>query len=95
MTEVELECAVYGEATVFPDGAWLSGGQNVEDLLRGDIDTTYKKMFSWWKLNKTEYFGDFQLGEEEIHVLVELRYPRFPSISQREIRSFGETNETR
>ncbi|KAL8013248.1 putative protein kinase [Plasmopara halstedii] len=29
-------------------------------------------MFSWWKLNKTEYFGDFQLGEEEIHVLVEL-----------------------
>ncbi|GMF19804.1 unnamed protein product [Phytophthora lilii] len=25
-----------------------------------------------WKLNKTEYFGNFQLGEEEIHVLVEL-----------------------
>ncbi|DBA01553.1 TPA: hypothetical protein N0F65_011524 [Lagenidium giganteum] len=29
-------------------------------------------MWTPWKLNKTEYFGDFQLGEEEIHVLVEL-----------------------
>ncbi|KAL8016214.1 putative HNH nuclease [Plasmopara halstedii] len=44
----------------------------VDGLLSGKHDTTYKKMFSWWKLNKTEYFGDFQLGEEEIHVLVEL-----------------------
>ncbi|KAG4047354.1 hypothetical protein PC123_g17293 [Phytophthora cactorum] len=51
----------------------LSGGQNVEDLLGGDIDATYQKMFSWWKLNKKELFGsDFTPGEEEIHVLVEL-----------------------
>ncbi|KAG6964128.1 hypothetical protein JG687_00006156 [Phytophthora cactorum] len=35
----------------------LSGGQNVEDLLGGDIDATYQKMFSWWKLNKKELFG--------------------------------------
>ncbi|KAG3213983.1 hypothetical protein PC129_g15088 [Phytophthora cactorum] len=51
----------------------LSGGQNVEDLLGGDIDATYQNMFSWWKLNKKELFGsDFTPGEEEIHVLVEL-----------------------
>ncbi|KAG6949997.1 hypothetical protein JG688_00014377, partial [Phytophthora aleatoria] len=34
----------------------LSGGQNVEDLLGGDVDATYQKMFSWWKLNKKELF---------------------------------------
>ncbi|KAL7995816.1 hypothetical protein Plhal703r1_c42g0141661 [Plasmopara halstedii] len=105
MAEVELECAVYGEGTVFPvkiardakvstlqkaifdkqryherfsfpasaltlylakkDGTWLSGGQDVEDLLRRDIDTTYKKMFSWWKLNKTEYF-EAAAGEKSV-----------------------------
>ncbi|KAL8008736.1 hypothetical protein Plhal710r2_c087g0182551 [Plasmopara halstedii] len=58
------------------DGAWLKSDATLKPLLKQgrqeDIDTTYKKMFSWWKLNKTEYFGDFQLGEEEIHVLVEL-----------------------
>ncbi|KAL8008754.1 putative protein kinase [Plasmopara halstedii] len=58
------------------DGAWLKSDATLKPLLKQgrqeDIDTTYKRMFSWWKLNKTEYFGDFQLGEEEIHVLVEL-----------------------
>ncbi|ETK88187.1 hypothetical protein F441_03349, partial [Phytophthora nicotianae CJ01A1] len=51
---------------------WLTGGQNVEDLLRGKVDTTYKKMYPWLKLNNDELFGpDFASGEE-IHVLVEL-----------------------
>ncbi|KAL7680637.1 hypothetical protein Plhal304r1_c064g0151901 [Plasmopara halstedii] len=102
MAEVELECAVYGEATVFPvkiardakgialqkaifdmdrykerfpfdaseltlylakkDGAWLKHDYSVEDLLQGMINTGYKKILSSWKLNKTEYFGDFQLA---------------------------------
>jgi hypothetical protein len=51
---------------------WLKHDYSVEKMLRGKIDTTYKKMLSSWKLNKTEYFGDFELGEEEIHILVEL-----------------------
>ncbi|KAJ0390166.1 hypothetical protein P43SY_011543 [Pythium insidiosum] len=112
MADVELECAVYGEGTVFPvkiardakvsalqkaifddqryherfsfppsaltlylakkDGAWLKDDDNVEEVLQGKIDTAYKKMRPSWKLNKPEYFGDFQLGEETIHVLVEL-----------------------
>ncbi|GMF11143.1 unnamed protein product [Phytophthora lilii] len=114
MAEAELECAVYGEETVFPvkiardakvsalqeaiastlstqehavpprlvtlylakkDGAWLKDDDSVDDLLSGKIDTAYKKMRPSWKLNKTEYFGDFQLGEEEIHILVELPVP--------------------
>nr|AOW41674.1 CRN13 [Lagenidium giganteum] len=51
---------------------WLTGGQNVEDLLRGNVDTTYKKMYSWLKLTNDELFGpDFASGEE-IHVLVKL-----------------------
>ncbi|KAL7680627.1 putative HNH nuclease [Plasmopara halstedii] len=54
------------------DGAWLKHDYSVEDLLQGTIDTGYKKMLSSWKLNETEYFGDFQLGEKEIHILVEL-----------------------
>ncbi|ETM48304.1 hypothetical protein L914_07145, partial [Phytophthora nicotianae] len=52
---------------------WLSGGKNVDDLLQGDVDHTYQKMFSWWKLNKKELFGPgFTPADEEvIHVLVD------------------------
>ncbi|ETP46309.1 hypothetical protein F442_07435 [Phytophthora nicotianae P10297] len=52
---------------------WLSGGKNVDDLLQGDVDHTYQKMFSWWKLNKKELFGpSFTPADEEvIHVLVD------------------------
>jgi hypothetical protein len=112
-TEVELECAVYGEGTVFPvkiarnakvsalqkaifddqryherfsfpssavtlylarkNGAWLKDDDNVEDLLLGTIDTAYKKMRPSWKITKPELLGpNFQAGEEEIQVLVEL-----------------------
>ncbi|KAL8013234.1 putative protein kinase [Plasmopara halstedii] len=115
MAEVELECAVYGEATVFPvkiardakvsalqeaifdrkrykerfpfdaseltlylakkDGAWLKSDATLKPLLKQgrQEDSEYVvEMIPNWKLNKTEYFGDFQFGEEEIHVLVEL-----------------------
>ncbi|GMF19802.1 unnamed protein product [Phytophthora lilii] len=54
------------------NGAWLKDDDSVDGLLSGKIDIAYKKMRPSWKLNKTEYFGNFQLGEEEIHVLVEL-----------------------
>ncbi|KAJ0401308.1 hypothetical protein ATCC90586_000815 [Pythium insidiosum] len=116
MAEVELECAVYGEGTVFPvkiardakvsalqeaifdkkryqerysfaasdltlylakkkgkkgkKSKWLKDDDSLDELLSGKINTAYKKMRPSWKLNKPEYFGDFQLGEEEIHVLV-------------------------
>ncbi|RLN14350.1 hypothetical protein BBI17_009107, partial [Phytophthora kernoviae] len=117
MDEVELNCAVYGEGSVFPvkiapdaevsalqkailykqrynhqynfaasaltlylarrkegeEIKWLSDGQNVVDFLRGDVDTAYKKMRSWWTLDDEEYFGaNFQPGRKEIHVLVAL-----------------------
>jgi len=111
-TEVELECAVYGEGSVFSvkvardakvgalqeaiavvvsteqhavpprlvtlylarkNGAWLKDDDNVEDLLQGKIDTAYKKMRPSWKITKPELLGpNFQAGEEEIQVLVEL-----------------------
>ncbi|TMW67258.1 hypothetical protein Poli38472_012374 [Pythium oligandrum] len=54
------------------DGAWLKHDHTVKAFLQGDIDTEYEEMLSTWKLNKEELFGDFQLGGEEIHVLVEL-----------------------
>ncbi|KAL7997048.1 hypothetical protein Plhal703r1_c35g0128841 [Plasmopara halstedii] len=50
---------------------WLEDDDNVKGFLRGQITKKYKKMRPSWKLNKEEYFGDFQLGEEEIHILVE------------------------
>ncbi|KAJ0396434.1 hypothetical protein P43SY_007759 [Pythium insidiosum] len=131
MAEVELECAVYGEGTVFPvkiardakvsalqeaifdkkryqerysfaasdltlyfakkkgkkgkKSKWLKDDDSLDELLSGKIDTAYKKMRPSWKLNKPEYFGDFQLGEEEIHVLVEL-----PDESEAEVRQYFE-----
>ncbi|KAE9330055.1 hypothetical protein PR003_g15410 [Phytophthora rubi] len=117
MTEVvELECAVYGEATVFPvkigrnadvealqraivdekkdvndrfkvgpatltlylarkkgETTWMKHDRNTESFLQGGIDTDYEKLLSSWKLTKAELLGpDFQPGDEEIHVLVEL-----------------------
>ncbi|KAJ0402239.1 hypothetical protein P43SY_008231 [Pythium insidiosum] len=113
MEEVELECAVYGDGTVFPvkiardakvsalqeaifdkkrykerysfdasvltlylakkDGVWLKDDDSVDDLLSGKIDTVYKKMRPSWKLDDKELLGsNIDLGEKNIHVLVEL-----------------------
>uniref|UniRef100_K3XCP7 Crinkler effector protein N-terminal domain-containing protein n=2 Tax=Globisporangium ultimum (strain ATCC 200006 / CBS 805.95 / DAOM BR144) TaxID=431595 RepID=K3XCP7_GLOUD len=116
MAEVELECAVYGEGTVFPvkiardakvsalqeaifykkrynhqykfdssaltlylarkeGGAWLKSDPTLKPFLKQgrQSDSDYVvEMIPNWKLNKPAYFGDFKLGEEEIHVLVEL-----------------------
>lgn len=55
------------------NGKWLTDGQNAKNLLRGAVDTELQEMLSSWKLNKEELFGpDFQPGQEEVHVLVEL-----------------------
>jgi len=112
MDEVELWCAVYGEASVFPvtiardakvsalqetifdkkrykerypfdasqltlylarkNGAWLKHDRAVKNFLQAGKSAEYEEMLSSWKLNKKELFGDFQPGEEEIHILVEL-----------------------
>ncbi|EEY58000.1 crinkler (CRN) family protein, putative [Phytophthora infestans T30-4] len=55
------------------DGTWLKDDRNVKKFLRGSISNDYKEMRPSWKLNKVGLFGpDFALGEEVIHVLVEL-----------------------
>ncbi|DAZ96716.1 TPA: hypothetical protein N0F65_011753 [Lagenidium giganteum] len=54
------------------DGAWLKDNDDVETFLGKKINKQYKKMRPSWKLNEKEYFGDFELGEKAIHVLVEL-----------------------
>ena len=36
---------------------WLKHDYNVEDLLSGEVDITYKKMLSSWKLNKEDLLG--------------------------------------
>jgi hypothetical protein len=51
---------------------WLKDDRHGKDFLRGAISTEYEEMRPSWKLSKKELFGDFQLGEEDIHVLVEL-----------------------
>jgi hypothetical protein len=114
MAKVELECAVYGEGTVFSvkitrdakvealqkaiaeilstdqhavaprlvtlylakkNGVWLKSDPTLKPFLKQGRQTNDEyvvEMIPNWKLNKTEYFGDFQFGEEDIHVLVEL-----------------------
>ncbi|KAJ0396126.1 hypothetical protein ATCC90586_012139 [Pythium insidiosum] len=114
MTEVELECAVYGEGTVFPvkiardakvsalqraifddqrykerfsfpasaltlylakkDGVWLKHDRTVKNFLQVGKSAEYEEeMLSSWKLDDEELFGDdFEPGDKEIHVLVEL-----------------------
>ncbi|KAG9409889.1 hypothetical protein AC1031_020202 [Aphanomyces cochlioides] len=55
------------------NGKWLTGGQDVYDLLLGQVDTAYTQMLPWWSLDKLELFGPtFEPGKDEIHVLVEL-----------------------
>nr|QUJ09408.1 crinkler 34 [Plasmopara viticola] len=55
------------------NGTWLKDDDSLDDLLSGErIDTRYRKMRSSWQLTKTEYFGDFQLEGEEVHILVKL-----------------------
>jgi hypothetical protein len=51
---------------------WLKDDDNLDARLRGNVDKEFRKMRPSWKLSKKELFGDFQLGEEDIHVLVEL-----------------------
>ncbi|POM75513.1 Crinkler (CRN) family protein [Phytophthora palmivora] len=52
---------------------WMKHNLTVKSILQGGISTGYEEMLSSWRLNKKELFGpDFQPGEEEIHVLVEL-----------------------
>ncbi|KAL7996290.1 putative HNH nuclease [Plasmopara halstedii] len=57
------------------DGAWLKSDATLKLFLKQgrQEDSEYiVEMIPNWKLNETEYFGDFQLGEKEIHILVEL-----------------------
>nr|AHF51836.1 crinkler [Lagenidium giganteum] len=66
---------------------WLAGRQNVKDLLRGAVDTDYPEMFSWLKLDNEELFGTTpSLGEENIHVLVELPAAKKQRLSWRSTR---------
>ncbi|POM63820.1 Crinkler (CRN) family protein, partial [Phytophthora palmivora] len=52
---------------------WMKHDLTVKSILQGGRSTGYEEMLSSWRLNKKELFGpDFQPGEEEIHVLVEL-----------------------
>ncbi|KAL3664833.1 hypothetical protein V7S43_010013 [Phytophthora oleae] len=137
MAEMELECAVYGEGTVFPvniarnakvnalqkaianekkdvndrfkvDPAaltlylarkkegeeikWLKDDRHVKDFLRGGISAEYEEMRPTWKLNKKELFSpDFQPGEEQIHVLVEL--PKAATKRKRYVHSDMSSNK--
>nr|QUJ09340.1 crinkler 15 [Plasmopara viticola] len=56
------------------NGAWLKDDDSLDDLLSGEkIDLTYRKMRPSWKLDDDEYFKkEFQPGDKEIHILVEL-----------------------
>nr|QUJ09353.1 crinkler 29 [Plasmopara viticola] len=112
MGDVELKCALYGEATVFPvkiardakvsalqdiiagilstqqhsvsprhvtlylahkNGTWLKHDKSLQSFLRGEIDKEYKKARPSWKLTNKKLFGsEFVLGEERIHVLVQV-----------------------
>ncbi|KAJ0391242.1 hypothetical protein P43SY_011791 [Pythium insidiosum] len=113
MAEVELECAVYGEGTVFPvkiardakvsalqeaiadivsteqhtvpprlvtlylakkDGAWLKDDRRVKNFLQAGKSAEYEEeMRPSRKLDDEELFGaDFEPGDKEIHILVEL-----------------------
>ncbi|DBA00163.1 TPA: hypothetical protein N0F65_007788 [Lagenidium giganteum] len=86
MDEVQLECGVYGEATVFPvkiarcaktrreGNSWLIGGEDVIALLRGMVEVGYyPEMLPWWHLE--DYLGtNFQPGRKEVHVLVDVTH---------------------
>eukprot|EP00644_Phytophthora_capsici_P011329 jgi/Phyca11/527369/estExt2_fgenesh1_pm.C_PHYCAscaffold_180095 len=52
---------------------WLKDDRHAKDFLRGGTITEYEEMRPSWTLDDEELFGpDFQPGQEEIHVLVEL-----------------------
>ncbi|KAI9994457.1 hypothetical protein PInf_011087 [Phytophthora infestans] len=51
---------------------WLKEDDNLDSLLRGEVDKQYVKMRSTWALDE-DYFGaNFQPGRKEIHVLVKV-----------------------
>ncbi|KAE9258879.1 hypothetical protein PR003_g35032, partial [Phytophthora rubi] len=52
---------------------WLADDDNMDTLLRGDVDKQYAKMRSAWTLDDEAYFGaNFQPRPKQVHVLVEL-----------------------
>ncbi|TMW59642.1 hypothetical protein Poli38472_004711 [Pythium oligandrum] len=51
---------------------WMKDDQSVKSFLQGGVSTEYEEMRPTWKLSKAELFGSFELGDENIHVLVEL-----------------------
>ncbi|CAK4608905.1 unnamed protein product [Aphanomyces euteiches] len=54
-------------------GVWLKDDHDLKKFLQGGVSTEYEEMRPSWKLNKKELFGATpSLGEENIHVLVEL-----------------------
>ncbi|KAE9269804.1 hypothetical protein PR003_g31035, partial [Phytophthora rubi] len=54
---------------------WLADDDNLDNLLRGDVDKQYEEMRPTWTLDDEAYFGaNFQPRPKQIHVLVELPY---------------------
>ncbi|CAK4107821.1 unnamed protein product [Aphanomyces euteiches] len=52
---------------------WLKDDHDLKKFLQGGVSTEYEKMRPSWKLNKKELFGATpSLGEENIHVLVQV-----------------------
>ncbi|GMF21364.1 unnamed protein product [Phytophthora lilii] len=55
------------------DGAWLKHDRTVKNFLQAGKRAEYEEMLSSWKLDDDEYFKkEFQPGDKEIHILVEL-----------------------
>nr|QUJ09351.1 crinkler 26 [Plasmopara viticola] len=55
------------------DGAWLKDDQCVKIFLQAGKSAKYKEMRPSWKLDDDDYFRkEFQPGDKEIHILVEL-----------------------
>ncbi|CAK4616803.1 unnamed protein product [Aphanomyces euteiches] len=57
-------------------GVWLKDDDDLKKFLQGGVSTEYEEMRPSWKLNKKELFGATpSLGEENIHVLVQVLDP--------------------
>ncbi|KAG6617027.1 putative crinkler (CRN) family protein [Phytophthora cinnamomi] len=80
MTEVKLECAGYGEGTVFPvkipsDAEVSVLQETIFYKQRYNDRTEYEEMHPSWTLDDEAYFGaNFQPRPKQIHVLMELPY---------------------